>query len=412
MILALNCGSSSLKFTVYDWETHTTLSRGTVERIGDKDSFIEYRNNDGQKSKKETFINNHETAIKEVLNILTDSKTGVIKDISEIKTVGHRFVHGGELVKNSIIVNSENLTELEKLNDLAPLHNPANLIGIKAAITSMPNATQTITLDTAFHQTMPEKAYLYALPYEWYEKFGVRKYGFHGTSFLYTSRRLAKLLGQKPSETNAIIAHIGNGASICAVENGKSIDTSMGLTPLSGLIMGTRCGDIDPAIIPFMENKLGIDSKEVEKLLNKKSGLLGITECYTDRRDIKAEISTNPKCKIAVDMEAYRIAKYIGSYMAALPKTDAIVFTAGVGERGDFIRERICSYLESFGIKIDKELNNENINGSKEDVISTKDSSIPIYIIPTNEEIVIIEDAYALSNKTYSADNYTYSFEK
>ena len=386
IILALNCGSSSVKYKLYHWEKHQTLVSGEVERIGIAGG-----------------PQDHHQALTEVIAGLK----------FEISAVGHRVVHGGEKFKSSVLINDEVLEAIRSVQDLAPLHNPHNIAGIKAAKEILPNVPHIAVFDTAFHQTMPEHSFLYPVPYEWYGMYGVRRYGFHGTSHLYVSRRAAVLLGKKPSDVNLITMHIGNGVSITAVKNGVSVDTSMGLTPLEGAVMGTRCGDIDPAIILFMIEKEGFYVEEVDSILNKKSGLLGITGKYMDRRDIdQAAAAGDKRCQFAQDIEAYRLKKYIGTYLAALGQVDAIVFTAGAGERNWQMREKVLTGLEALGIKLDKKKNEAAKKGEREDLISAEDSALKIFVIPTDEEIVFIEDVVAILEGRYETHtHFTYSFE-
>ncbi|WP_460050888.1 acetate kinase [Spirochaeta dissipatitropha] len=412
-ILTLNCGSSSLKYQLYNWTEGKVVASGIVERVTQPGSKIEHASAGKPEMVKERDCPTHAEAIELILEALTDAEFGAIESINEIKAVGHRVVHGGERFNRSVLVNDEIIQAFRELSHLAPLHNPANITGIEAARRVLPDVPHAAVMDTAWHQTMPEQAYLYALPHNWYSEHGVRRYGFHGTSFLYTAKRAAVLLEKDPFETNAIIAHIGNGSSICAVKNGVSIDTSMGMTPLEGLIMGTRSGDHDPAITFYMINETGMTSKEVESALNKQSGVLGITEKYVDRRDIEiAAEEGDERAQLAIDMEAYRIRKYIGSYAAALGKTDAIVFTAGVGERGPIIRQKALEGLESMGIKIDRERNFASMTKNAETEISAPDSAVKIFVIPTDEELVMTEDTYALINNTYAEHTeYTYRFQ-
>jgi len=412
-ILTLNCGSSSVKYQVFDWDRKKVLAKGIVERVTVGGSFIEHKVPGKGEFKREKDCPTHKEAIKLIVEILTDKDWGVIKDVNEIKGVGHRVVHGGEKFTHSVLITEEVLKTFEELSDLAPLHNPANVLGIKAAKEIFPNIPHVAVMDTAFHQTIPKHAFLYAVPYKWYEKYKIRRYGFHGTSHLYVSRRAAVLLGKKPSEVNLITAHIGNGASITAIKNGKSIDTSMGFTPLEGLIMGTRSGDIDPAIIPYICEKENLTPREVEKILNKKSGILGITEKWIDRRDVeKAAEEGDPRAILAIEMEAYRIRKYIGAYMAVLGKVDAIVFTAGVGEKSPIIRKKALEGLENFGIYLDEEKNQKAKSRKKEFVITKENSPIKVFVIPTNEEIIITEDTVAIINGTYKPpEEYTYYIE-
>ncbi|MBU0573371.1 MAG: acetate kinase [Candidatus Margulisiibacteriota bacterium] len=413
IILALNCGSSSVKYKVFDWKKKATVCTGVAERVGISGSFIKH-----ERPGKETYSANaecpdHKVALKLILDTLLDKNFGVIKNVSEISAVGHRVVHGGEKFKQSVLIDNEVLEAIKAVQDLAPLHNPPNIAGIEAAKEVLPKAPHIAVFDTAFHQTMPEKAYLYAVPYEWYGLYGVRRYGFHGTSHLYVSRRAAVMLGKKPNEVNLITMHIGNGVSITAVKNGISVDTSMGLTPLEGAVMGTRCGDIDPAIILFMIEKEGFYVNELDTILNKKSGLLGITGKYMDRRDIeKAEAGGDKRASLAVEIETYRLKKYIGAYAAALGYVDAIVMTAGAGERNFELRAKTLSGLEHLGIKLDAQKNNAAVD-RKETDISATDSPVKILVIPTDEEIVFIEDVVSILEGKYKVHTeYKYSFEE
>ncbi len=412
-ILTLNCGSSSVKYQVYGWDEKIPLAQGVVERVTIGDSFIKHTPFGKDTVKISHECPDHQEAIRLVIDTLTHPEYGVLKDLSEIDAVGHRVVHGGEVFTKSVLINDEVIKTFEKLSSLAPLHNPANVKGIKAAMALLPNIPHVAVMDTAFHQTMPEHAYLYAVPRKWYEAYGVRRYGFHGTSHLYVSRRAAVLLGKKANEVNLITCHIGNGASMTAIKNGKSVDHSMGFTPLEGLIMGTRSGDIDPAIITYIMEKENITAQEVIHILNKKSGILGITEKYTDRRDVQiAAVKGDRLAKLAIEMEAYRIRKYIGAYYAVLGKVDAIVFTAGVGEKSPIIREKAISGLENLGIYLDRERNNKATSRNKEFIISTDDSPVKVFVIPTDEEIVLTEDVVAIVQGTYDVpEKYSYSFE-
>lgn len=387
IILALNCGSSSVKYKLYLWEKHQTLIEGIVERIGVGGPA------------------DHREALREIIAVLP---SGV-----ETSAVGHRVVHGGEKFKSSVLINEEVLETIRSVQDLAPLHNPHNIAGIEAAQEVLPDIPHIAVFDTAFHQTMPEHAFLYPVPFEWYGMYGVRRYGFHGTSHLYVSRRAAALLGKKPSEVNLITMHIGNGVSITAVREGISVDTSMGLTPLEGAVMGTRCGDIDPAIILFMIEKEGFYAEEIDAVLNKKSGLLGITGKYMDRRDIeKAAAEGDRRCQLAMEIESYRLKKYVGAYLAALGKVDAVVFTAGAGEMNWKLRERVLEGIEGLGIKLDKKRNEAAVSHEKESEISAEDSPVKVFVIPTDEEIVFIEDVVAILEGRYETHtHFTYSFE-
>ncbi len=386
VILTLNCGSSSVKYQLYDWDRKEVMAAGIVERVTQEGSQIKHKAQGKDEYVKIRHCPDHTTAIALIEETILDSEAGVIKNIDEIKAVGHRAVHGGDKFAQSVIVDDGVLNTLKDLQDLAPLHNPANIMGIVAAQTLLPDVPHCAVMDTAWHQTMPNKAFLYALPYEWYEKYGVRRYGFHGTSFLYTAKRAAVLLGKDPFETNLIIAHIGNGSSINAVKNGISVDTSMGLTPLEGLIMGTRSGDHDPAIAYYIMRQTGSSAWDVETALNKKSGVLGITGKWVDRRDIEiAAEGGNERARLAIEMEGYRLKKYIGSYMAVLGRVDAIVFTAGVGERGPVTREEATSGLEGYGIVVDKERNWASMTKNAETEISAADSPTKVFVIPTYE---------------------------
>lgn len=415
VILTLNCGSSSAKYQVYDWEKHEVLAVGIVERVTQGGSFITHR----AKGKEEFTLNQdcptHVDAVELIIKTLTDPTHGVIHDMGMIKAVGHRVVHGGSKFTKSVIVTDEVLQTFREVSDLAPLHNPANIMGIEAARKVLPSVPHCAIMDTAWHQTMPASSYIYALPAEWYEKYQVRRYGFHGTSFLYTSKRAAVLLGKDFHQCNLIIAHLGNGASINAVKDGCSFDTSMGLSPLEGLVMGSRCGDIDPAIPFYMMRVAGLTATEVENMMNKKSGLLGLTGGrFTDRRDIQAAVEKGDKqAELAQDVEAYRVKKYIGAYMAALGRVDALVFTAGAGEMAPFIRKKILAGLEPLGIVYDPQKNEIARTRNAETNIAAKDSKIPIFIIPTDEELVMTEDAYALMKGTYDIHTrFTYTFQK
>jgi len=413
-ILALNCGSSSVKYQLYDWENHKIIAKGIVERIGIGDSFIVHEVPGKETLREEYECHDHSTAINLIVHTLESPTKGVISKISEISAVGHRVVHGGEKFKRSVLINDEVIKAIEEVQHLAPLHNPPNLAGIRGAQAVLPDVPHVAIFDTAFHQTMPESAYLYAVPYEWYEKYGIRRYGFHGTSHLYVSKRAAALLGKPAKECNIITMHIGNGVSHAAIKNGVSVDTSMGLTPLEGAVMGTRCGDLDPAVPLFMQQQLNVSPKEMDNILNKKSGILGITGKYTDRRDvIEGSEKGDKRCQLALEIEAYRLKKYIGAYYAVLGRVDAIVFTAGVGENAWVIREKALQGLENLGIIIDFEKNKKTFSKSGETEISTPDSKVKVFVIPTNEELVFIEDVVAiLSGKYKDHTEYQYTFLK
>jgi acetate kinase len=413
VILTLNCGSSSAKYQVYDWDTQDVLAVGVVEKVTFPGSFIGHK----AKGKEEWTVSQdcptHTDAVDLIIKTLTDKEHGVISDMSVIKAVGHRVLHGGDKFTKSVIVDDAALAVFEQVKDLGPLHNPANIQGIVAARKVLPNVPHCAVMDTAWHQTMPPESFLYAVPYEWYEKYSVRRYGFHGTSFLYVAKRASVLLGKKPAETNVIIAHLGNGASINAVKNGCSFDTSMGLTPLEGLVMGTRSGDGDPAMPFYVMRKTGMSASEMEQALNKKAGLLGITGQYQDRRDLQAAVLKGDKrALLAQDMEAYRVRKYIGAYLAALGRVDALVFTAGVGEFASFMRKKICEGIEHLGFVYDPAKNDLARTRNAETIISKDSSPIPIYIIPTDEELVMTEDAFALMKGAYDVHTkFTYSFQ-
>ena len=412
VILTLNCGSSSAKYQVYDWDNKEVMANGVVERIGIEGSCITHKAK-GQKTELESPCPTHKEAIELIMKEITDKEVGVISDMSQIGAVGHRVLHGGDKFTKSVLITPKVLDTFRSVIDLGPLHMPANIMGIEAAQKVLPNVPHAAIMDTAWHQTMPEETFMYAIPREWYEKYGARRYGFHGTSFLYTAKRASVLLGKDPKDTNIIICHIGNGASMCAVKNGKCYDTSMGITPLEGLVMGTRSGDLDPALPFYIMRKTGMSVDEMDTALNKKSGCLGITERFADRRDIEIAASEgDEKSKLCIEMEALRIKKYIGQYMAELGHVDAIVWTAGVGERGPIIREKACSGLENYGIKIDPERNQWSFTGNAETYIHADDSKTKIFVIPTDEELVMTEDAYALMKGTYDVHtNFTYSFQ-
>ena len=395
-ILVINCGSSSLKFQLIDSETEKCIAKGICERIGIEGSQITYTPAGGEKEQTVTPMPDHTEAIRLVLEALTNEKTGVVKSLDEIGAVGHRIVHGGEKFAASTIITDEVMKAIEECNDLAPLHNPANLIGINACKKLMPATPMVAVFDTAFHQTMPEEAYMYGLPYEYYEKYKIRRYGFHGTSHSYVSRKAAEVLDKKYEDLKIIVCHLGNGASVSAVKNGKCVDTSMGLTPLEGLMMGTRSGDLDPAVIQYICNKENKSVDEVLNMLNKKSGLLGMSGgLSSDCRDItKAAEEGHHLAKVTLDAYTYRIAKYVGAYAAAMNGVDAIAFTAGVGENDIEIREELCEkYWGYLGVKVDKEANHTR---GENKVISTADSKVKVMVIPTNEELAIARDTLAL----------------
>lgn len=394
-ILVLNCGSSSIKYALYDMDSKTVMTSGGAERVGLDGAFVKVKLANGEKKKVMHDIPEHTEGVKFIFSLLTDPEIGVIKDLKEIDAVGHRMVHGGEKFNKSVLLTEEVLKVFEECTDLAPLHNPANLKGVRAVQELMPGLPQVGVFDTAFHQTMPKEAYMYAVPYELYEKYGVRRYGFHGTSHRYVSQRVCEFLGVKPEGKKIITCHIGNGASIAAVKDGKCIDTSMGLTPLEGLMMGTRSGDIDGGAITFIQKKLGLDADGMSNLLNKKSGMLGITGISSDMREIDAACEEgNERAKLAIEMYNYRIRKYIGAYAAAMDGCDIIVFTAGVGENQASMREKVCEGLSFMGVKVDVE-KNSGIHG-EEAAISTPDSKVTVVVIPTDEELMIATDTMAL----------------
>ncbi len=397
-ILVLNCGSSSIKYKLFDMATKGILAQGGIEKIGLKGSFLKLTLPNGEKVILEKDIPEHTVGVEFIFQTLTSEKYGALKSLEELGAVGHRIVHGGERFSESVILNKEALDAITACNDLAPLHNPANLKGVAAVSALLPDIPQVGVFDTAFHQTMPDYAYMYAIPYELYEKYGIRRYGFHGTSHRYVSKRVCEFLGIKPEGTRIITCHVGNGGSVSAIKDGKCMDTSMGLTPLEGLMMGTRSGDIDAGAVTFIMEKEGLNATGVSNLLNKKSGLLGVSGASSDMREVHAAIKAgNAHAKLALDMYFYRIRKYIGSYAAALGGVDVIVFTGGVGENDEMSREVACEGLEFMGVKLDKELN-QTIHG-KEAVISTPDSKVKVVVIPTDEELMIATDTMNLLKK-------------
>lgn len=397
-ILVINCGSSSLKFQLIDAATEALIAKGLCERIGIDGSKIVYQPTGAEKKETVTPMADHTQAIRLVIDALTDKETGVVGSLSEIGAVGHRIVHGGEKFASSTLVTDEVIKTITDCNELAPLHNPANLIGIAACKELMPDTPMAAVFDTAFHQTMPKEAYLYGIPYEYYEKYKVRRYGFHGTSHSYVSKRAAEVLGKNYDDLKIIVCHLGNGASVSAVKNGKCIDTSMGLTPLEGLIMGTRSGDIDPAIIEFIAHKEGKNIDEVMAVLNKKSGVLGLSgNLSSDFRDLQASYEKGEEAGIrTMETFAYRVTKYIGAYAAAMNGVDAVCFTAGLGENSPFIRDMICNRLGYLGIALDEE---QNAKRGEDLVISTPDSTTKVLVIPTNEELAIARETYAICEK-------------
>lgn len=390
-ILSVNAGSSSLKFQMYEMPEEKVLISGVFERIGIENSFYTIKLN-GEKIKKEVVLSNHTDAVKILTNELLENN--IVSDLSEIKAIGHRMVHGGEKYASSVLLTEDVITAVEELSDLAPLHNPANLVGVRAFKEVIPSAVAVGVFDTAFHQTMKEENFLYPVPYEWYKEYGVRKYGFHGTSHKYVSEKMASILGKE--ETKIITCHIGNGGSLAAVKNGKCIDTSMGFTPNAGIIMGSRSGDIDASLIPFVMKKTGMNISEIDNALNKKSGLLGISGVSSDSRDIEDGIkSGNDRCKLAQEMYVNKIVKYIAEYYVELGGADAIVFTAGVGENSITTRKQIIDKLACLGIKLDEQRNNVRAEVA---LISTDDSSVKVYVIPTDEEVMIARDTYKLAS--------------
>ena len=392
-VLVINCGSSSLKFQLINSDTEQVLAKGLCERIG-IDGSLTYQPAGGEKKKSALAMPTHKEAIQFVIDALTNETTGVVKSLDEIGAVGHRVVHGGEKFASSVVITEEVKAAIEECNDLAPLHNPANLIGINACEALMPGTPMVAVFDTAFHQTMPEKAYLYGLPYEYYENYKVRRYGFHGTSHSFVSKRAAEFLGLDIDNSKIIVAHLGNGASISAVLNGKCVDTSMGLTPLEGLVMGTRSGDIDPAIMEYIAKKENLDIAGVMNVLNKKSGVQGISKVSSDFRDLESGMNEgNELCKAAIEVFSYRVAKYIGSYAAAMNGVDAIAFTAGIGENAPLVRKLVTDQLGYLGIKVCPCCN--DVHG-EEKVISTADSTVKVAVIPTNEELAIARETVAL----------------
>jgi acetate kinase len=402
-ILALNCGSSSLKYQVFDADTKKVIVGGNVEKIGLPDSFITQKYPDGTKDKKQVSMQNHIEALNEVLLMLRKASI----DMNEIGGVGHRVVMGGSKFASSVEITDEVMRAIAEWKDLMPLHIPASLMGIESARQTLPNAKQVAVFDTAFLQTMPEESYRYAIPEAWYKNLGVRRYGFHGTSHLYVSKRAAAMLGKPADKCNLITMHIGSGASGVAIKNGVAVDTTLGMTPTAGLVMGTRPGDVDAAALFYVMEKLNLSPEQMTKHLNKDSGLMGITKCFADRRDVEENRESNPDCRLAIEIETHNVKKYIGAFMAELGHTDAIVFTAGVGENDDFLREKFCSGLEELGVKLDIEANKKALarKGVDEAIISTPDSPVKILMIATNEELVIVEDTIAIMKGTYNPNH-------
>lgn len=396
-ILVLNNGSSSVKYKLIDSETKNVLAEGGVEKIGLPDSFLKFKKPDGTKETITVSMPDHKEAIRQVFKVLTDPEKGVIKSLDEIEAVGHRVVHGMEYFNKSVLITPEVIEKVKECYPVAPLHNPANITGIEAVLDLLPGVPQVAVFDTAFHQTMPAKAYMYALPYENYEKYGIRRYGFHGTSHRYVSRRAAEFLGLPLDNLRMITCHIGNGGSITAIKDGKSIDTSMGLTPTEGLMMGTRVGDVDPGALVYLMQRTGLDADGLAKVINKQSGVLGISGISNDMRDIENGIKEgNERARLAMDMYEYRILKYIGAYAAVLDGVDVIVFTGGVGENQTGTREYLCRHLGYLGVTFDAEANKTR---GEEVVISGKDSKVKVVVIPTDEELMIAEDTAAIVSK-------------
>ncbi len=392
-ILVVNCGSSSLKYQLIDMETEEVMAKGYLERIGLEDSFLTHTVN-GEKHKIEKKVANHEEGIKLVIEQLLDKNYGVIKDLSEIDAVGHRIVHGGEKFSKSVVITDEVEETIKECIPLAPLHNPAGITGIEACKKALKGVPMVAVFDTAFHQTLPKKAYMYAIPYEYYEKYGVRKYGFHGTSHRFVSKRVAEVMGKPVEDLKIIACHLGQGASLCAIEGGKSIETTMGLTPLAGVPMGSRSGDIDPSIVTFLMKKENLSCDEMDTILNKKSGKLGLSGVSIDDRDIEAEAEKgNERAQLAIDNFVYQVAGYIGKLAVQMKGVDVITFAGGIGENGISARKQICEYLEFMGVKIDDEKNNCR---GKEVEITTPDSKVKVYVIPTNEELMIARDTAEL----------------
>lgn len=392
-VFVVNCGSSSLKYQLIHSDTEKVIAKGLCERIG-IDGRLTHKPAGKEEVVRDVSMPDHKSAVSYVLEALTDKDSGVIKDLSEIDAVGHRVVHGGEKFAGSVLITEEVIQAIEECNELAPLHNPANLIGISACRALMPKVPMAAVFDTAFHQTMPKRAYLYGLPYAYYEDYKIRKYGFHGTSHSFVSKRLIELIGKENQESKTIICHLGNGSSVTAVRNGESVDTSMGFTPLDGLIMGTRSGSIDPAVVEYLANKLECSLEDVINILNKKSGVEGISGVSSDFRDLdKASMDGNERAATALDMFAYRVAQFIGSYAASMNGVDAIAFTAGIGENNFKVRQAVCNYLGYLGVEIDEMANSRR---GEEIRISTDGSRTAVYVIPTNEELAIARETVAL----------------
>ncbi len=393
-ILVLNCGSSSVKYKLFEIESKTVLAQGGVEKIGLEDSFLKLTLPNGEKVILKSDMPEHHTAIQNILDVLTSEEYGCIKSFDEIDAVGHRVVHGGEKFNQSVLITDEVIDKIKECYDIAPLHNPVNMAGIDAISQLMPSVPQVGVFDTAFHQTMPDYAYMYALPYDLYKRYGIRRYGFHGTSHRYVSKRVCDYLGVPYEKQRIITCHIGNGASITAIKDGKSIDTSMGMTPVEGLMMGTRSGDIDAGVLTFLMDKEGLDATGVANLVNKKSGVAGVSEISSDMRDIENGVAAgNERAILTLNMYEYRIVKYIGAYVAAMGGVDIIVFTGGVGENQTCTRESVCKPLAYLGIEIDSEINKKR---GEECIISTPDSKVKVVVIPTDEEYMIASDTQAV----------------
>lgn len=390
-ILVLNCGSSSVKYKLINTDTDVTMAEGGVEKIGLPDGFLKFKRPDGSKQIKELGLIDHKQGVEAILDILTDPHEGCIKSFNEIDAVGHRIVHGGEKFNQSVLITDEVIQQVKDCYDLAPLHNPANITGIEAITSLMPGVPQVGVFDTAFHQTMPAKSYMYALPYKFYAEDGVRRYGFHGTSHRYVSQRAYDFLGLDPENSKIVTCHIGNGGSITAVLNGKSVDTSMGLTPTEGLMMGTRVGDVDPGVITYLMNKHGYTSADIQRIINKESGIAGVTEISNDMREIEAaDNAGNERAHMALEMYEQRIIKYIGAYAAEMGGIDAIIFTGGVGENQTGVRKNVCAPLAFMGVKLNEELN--AVTRGTETVISATESKVKVAVIPTDEELMIARD--------------------
>ena len=391
-ILVLNCGSSSLKYQLLNMDTDQVIAKGTYERIGEQ-SFVTHKIN-GEKYKFEHPVKNHKEAIDFMIELLLKTEYNTIKDLSEIDGIGHRVAHGGDKFSSSVVIDEDVISKIDECSALAPVHNKAAIVGIRAAMEAMPGKPNIAVFDTVFHQTIPEERYMYPIPYKYYEKYGIRKYGFHGTSHKYVSRRIAELLGKPVEELKTIVCHLGQGASLCAVKNGKSVDTTMGLTPLGGIPMCARSGDLDPSIVTYIMKNENLSSDEMEMILNKESGTLGVSGVSPDFRDIEAEADKgNNRAKLALEMYSYKVAQFIAQYIVALDGLDVITFTAGIGENQWTIRERICKYLKCFGVEIDENKNKEFRDEGK---ISSENSKVEVWVVPTNEELMIAKETLDL----------------